>query len=215
MTRPRRALAILGSLTVALLLVSCGVEAGDAAQAPATRGGNGETSGTGGTGGTGGSSTTTSGSSPTTSAPTRSEDPSAPLTPEQQQLAETMATAYRNLGFTDEEATCLSEGIVASFDGASPDMTAMMDVVNQCDIPMDRLMEIQGGMGDGTPEGAFKESMAKGLEASGLSEEDATCIADGLVDEYGVDMEAMSDQSKVRPIADACGVDLSEIRPGG
>ena len=193
MTRSRRALATVASLGVALLLVSCGVEAGDAAT---------PTSG----------SSTTSGSTSGSTTPT---DPGADLTPEQQQLADTMAKAYKDLGFTDEEATCLSEGIAGTMDGSTPDMSGLMDVVNQCDIPIDRLMEIQGSMGDGSADSAFKESMATGLEASGLSEEDATCVADKLVDQYGMDIEALTDPQKVQPIAEDCGVDPSSIRPGG
>lgn len=189
MTRFRRALTTVASLGVALLLVSCGVEAGDAA-------------------------TPTSGGS-TQSGSTTPTDPGADLTPEQQQLADTMAKAYEDLGFTDEEATCLSEGIARTMDGSTPDMSGLMDVVNQCDIPIDRLMEIQGSMGDGSADSAFKESMATGLEASGLSEEDATCVADKLVDQYGMDIEALTDPQKVQPIAEDCGVDPSSIRPGG
>lgn len=193
MTRSRRALATVAALGVALLLVSCGVEAGDAATP--TSGGS-----------------TTSG---TTSGSTTPTDPGADLTPEQRQLADTMAKAYKDLGFTDEEATCLSEGIAGTMDGSTPDMSGLMDVVNQCDIPIDRLMEIQGSMGDGSADSAFKESMATGLEASGLSEEDATCVADKLVDQYGMDIEALTDPQKVQPIAEDCGVDPSSIRPGG
>jgi hypothetical protein len=197
MTRTRRALATLGSFGVALLLVSCGVDAGDAAQAPTKDGG-------------------TSSTSPTaTTAPKGSEEPSKELTPQQQQLADTMAQAYEDLGFTKDEAACLSEGMAGSIDGTEPDISAMMDVVNQCDIPMDRLMEIQGGMGDGTPDGAFRESLATGMEASGLSEKDAKCVADGLVDEYGMDMEAIVDPTNFGPIAEDCGVDPSSVRPGG
>ena len=106
MTRTRRALATLGCLGVVLLLASCGVDAGDAAQAPSSDGG---------------ASTTTA----PRGSEEPSEEPSKDLTPQQQQLADTMADAYRDLGFTDEEATCLSEGIAATLEGTTPDMTAM------------------------------------------------------------------------------------------
>lgn len=198
MFRTRRPLAILGSAAVALLLVSCGVDAGDSAA-------------------TGTSSSGSTSSDRTTTTTGKGSEPDKELTPLQQQMADSMAEAYKGLGFTDEEAACLSEGIAGSMEAGdqSPDITGMMDVINQCDIPMDRLMDIQGDMGDGTPEGALKESFAAGLKAQGMSEEDATCVADAFVDEYGVDPEAMMDPSKLGPIADQCGVDVTKIRPGG
>ncbi|MCU1369869.1 MAG: hypothetical protein JWO77_1063 [Ilumatobacteraceae bacterium] len=189
MLRTRRPLAILGSAAaaVALVLVSCGVEAGDSA------------------------ATTPSTATTATTAPAKD------LTPEQQQLADTMTEAYTGLGFTDEEATCLSQGIAGTLGpgAATPDLTAMMDVLNQCDIPMDRLMDIQGDMGDGTPEGAMRESLAAGFKANGMTQEEADCVAGAFIDEYGVDVNAMMDPDKMVPLADQCGVDVASIRPGG
>jgi len=190
MLRTRRPLTLLGSAAVALLLVSCGVKAGDGATTPA-------------------------GSDPTaTTAPSAPKD----LTPQQRQLADKMAEAYKGLGFTDKEATCLSEGLAGTIDpsaGTTPDVSGMMDILNQCDIPIDRLMDIQGNMGDGTPEGALKESLAAGFKANGMSQKDADCVASAFIDKYGVDVQAMSDPDKMLPLAEQCGVDLSKIRPGG
>ncbi len=70
-------------------------------------------------------------------------------------------------------------------------------------------------MGDGTTEGALKESLATGFKASGMTDEEANCVADGFIQEYGVDVEAMLDADKMGPIADACGVDPTKITPGG
>lgn len=193
MLRTRRPLAILGSAAVALLLVSCGVDAGEgAAQTPASTTAPKSESG-----------------SPTTTEPS----PSGELTPEQQELADTMAEAYRGLGFTDEEATCLSEGIAGTLSPGSdtPDITGMMDVLNECDIPMDRLMDIQGDMGDGTPEGALKESLMAGFTANGMTDEEAECVADAFIDEYGIDTQAMLDSEKMIPLAEGCGVDTSKL----
>ena len=190
MTRKRRALTTLGSVAIVLVLVSCGVEAGDAV-------------------GSNGSST--AGTDSTTTTVDRN------LTAEQQQMADTMSDAYRDLGFTDEESSCLAEGIAGSIDGggsATPDLSGMMDVINECDIPMDRLMEIQGGMGDGTTEGALKESLETGFKASGMTDEQASCVADGFISKYGVDVEAMLDAEKMGPIAEDCGVDPSKIKTG-
>ncbi len=188
MTRKRRALTALGSLAIALVLVGCGVEAGDAVSSDPSD---------------------TPGSS---SGTTVDRD----LTPQQQEMADTMADAYRGLGFTDDEATCVAEGLAGTVgpDGAMGDLSGMMDVINECDIPMDRLMDIQGGIGDGTPEGALKESLESGLKVSGLSDEEASCVADGFVSEYGVDVEAMIDPEKMGPIAEDCDVDPSKIATG-
>lgn len=187
MTRKRRALTTLGSVAIALVLVSCGVEAGDAASPTASFKGD---------------STVT----------TIDRD----LTTEQQQMADAMADAYRGLGFTDKESTCLAEGLAGSIGGvgSTPDVSAMMDIVNECDIPIDRLMEIQGGMGDGTPEGALKESLQAGFKVSGMTDEEASCVADAFIEKYGVDVEAMTDADKMASIAKDCGVDPSKIRTG-
>lgn len=190
MRLPRRARALLAPFGVALLLASCGVDAGDAAPAPSTGG----------------------------AGPTTSID--RDLTPEQQALADQMADAYESLGFTEEEATCLSEGLAGSVDPSggfggdvtSPDATAMMDILNQCDIAMDRLMDIQGGMGDGSLEGTMQESLAAGLQAGGLSEDEANCVAEGFIEEFGSDYEgAMDDPDAFGPIFEDCGVDPSAV----
>jgi hypothetical protein len=183
MVRTRRSLAILGSAAVALILVSCGVDAGEGA------------------------------ATSTTAASSASPD----LTPQQQELADRMHEAYTGLGFSDEEATCLSEHIAGSIDPgtSTPDITAMMDVINDCDIAMDRLMDIQGNMGDGTAEGALKESLAAGFKTNGMTDEQATCVADAFVDEYGIDVESMTDPDKMLPLAEQCDVDVTDIRPGG
>jgi hypothetical protein len=205
MLRTRRSLAIAGSAAVALLLISCGVDAGDTATpTPTTAAGSSSSSG--------------SAASTTTEARSSTTEPSKDLTAEQQQLADKMASAYEDLGFTEKEATCLSDGLVGQIDptgSATPDISAMMDIINQCDISMDRLMDIQGNMGDGTAEGAMKESLARGFKVAGMTEAQADCVAGAFVDEYGMDVEAMTDSSKMRPLAEQCGVDVDKIRPGG
>ncbi len=189
MTRKRHALTTLGSMAIAVVLVSCGVDAGDAASPSGT-------------------------TPPVSGSPRTTVDTN--LTPEQQQMADTMAGAYRDLGFTDEESSCLGEGLAGSLGvgEATPDISRMMDVINGCDIPMDRLMEIQGGMGDGTTDGAMKESLKTGFKASGMTDEEASCVADAFIEKYGLDAAAMMDADKLASIAEGCDVDPSKIKVG-
>lgn len=173
-------IALLGAVTVA----GCGVEAGDRAA------GSGEI-------------TTTTARSDTTT--------TAPLTAEQQRIVDRMAETYRKLGLDDEQARCLAGamGGLLGDSGATPDQGSLMDAVNQCDIPMSKLAEIGRGT-DGTLEGGFKRGFVLSLEQSGLTEKQATCVADGYIKAYGTDVSAATDTSKMSPLFEACGA-----TPGG
>lgn len=185
MTPLRRTAAIAASLLLALALASCGVDAGDAA------------AGTG------------SGGQTATTAPD--------LTPQQEQMVDTISKTYQDLGFTEKEADCLAKGMAGAM-GDPNDPAAMgdvMDVINQCDIPVSRFSEIQGNMGVGNTEDAMKKSMMTGLENIGMTEKEADCVAGKFLDTYGADLESMQDPAKLQPLLEDCGVDPSGLHLGG
>lgn len=179
----RRLLATITFATLALAAAGCGVDPGDAA-------------------------TDTGSGTATTS-------PSTDLTPQQQQMVDTISKTYQDLGFTEEEADCLAEGMA----GAMGDPTApaevgdIMDVINQCDIPMSRFSEIQGNMG-GSTDDAMKESMKAGFENIGMTEEQADCVAGEFLDTYGADIASMQDPEKLQPLLEDCDVDPTDLRFG-
>lgn len=190
MLRLRPILAPL-ALAVALVVAGCGVEAGDRAASA----GAGTTTTTAGSAGSasGGKSTTTT----------------QPFTPQQQQMADRMAQTYRQLGLDSDQASCLADAMVGIMDGGttSLDPNAMMDAVNQCDIPMSKLSELGQGT-DGTLEGGFKRGFALSLKQQGLTQKQADCVADAYVKEYGTDIGPARDASKVQPLLEGCGVKM-------
>lgn len=123
-----------------------------------------------------------------------------------------MVDAYEAMGFTEEEATCLAEQIDSQGGNFDPgDATGMMDIINQCDISLSRMMDLTEQLGNGDPEVAMRESLAAGFMAGGLSEEDADCVAGAFVDQFGVDASAAADPSALMGLFEACGVDPSSF----
>ncbi|MEZ5137715.1 MAG: hypothetical protein R2702_01185 [Acidimicrobiales bacterium] len=197
---PRLALGLLiGAL--ALGGTACGVEVGDQGQGLQVT-----------------DATTTSApgpeGAPSTDAP--SEDPGSTddgsiQVPEGQR--DQLVAVYTEMGFTEDEATCLADRIVGA-DSLDPgDATAMMDLINQCDISMSRLMELGGGIAgeDGDPGDAMRNSLAAGFRASGLTDDQADCVADAFVDEFGADASAAGDPSAMAGLFEDCGVDPADL----
>jgi hypothetical protein len=198
MVRSPRTLALL----VALLLgvAACGVEGGDEAADRST------------------GSTTATTAAPDEPTDTEPEAPDAPEAPDDDEpttvpsdVVDQLTDTYVELGLTEEEASCLANALADDIDEIDPsDPAALMDVINQCDIPMSRLMELGGGM-SGDPEEAFETSMAAGLRSSGLSDDEADCVAAAYVDEFGMDPSGSSDPEALLPMFRSCGVDPSSL----
>lgn len=182
----RRAVTAAASLVLAaIVFTGCGVDAGD--QATSDR----------------------SGSSPTTTAP--SED----LTPMEEAAVERAKDLYVEMGMDPDDAECLARGLVdaGATDGTIDlsDAGAMMDIVNQCDIDMGDLNSFSSDNGITSLEDGMEFGMRSSLEASGLTEEEAACVASAYVDEFGTDVSAMQDPAKLRPLLEGCDVDPSSF----
>lgn len=125
-----------------------------------------------------------------------------------EEAVDSMVDVYTDLGLDEDQARCLAEGLVdamgeESFDIA--DQTATMDLINECDISMSELLEL-GGQTDGTLEGGFVLGLKTSLENQGLSEDEAQCVAEAYLDEYGTDPTAGQDPAALAPLFEACGV---------
>jgi hypothetical protein len=174
--------ALLAALAAALLLASCGVSEGD------------------------GAGSVRPNDDETTTAPPTSDDGERSA-PEEEAL-QSMVDVYTDLGLREDQARCMAEGLFdamgeGSFDIA--DQTATMDLINECDITMSELLEL-GGQTDGTLEGGFVLGLKTSLENQGLSEDEATCVAEAYLDEYGPDPSAGQDPSVLAPLFEDCGV---------
>lgn len=184
MAAPLRTL--LAATIAVVLLAACGVSDGDDAASVAP------------------SDTSTSAPASTTEDPAAEEEPSA----FDEEAVESMVDVYTELGLSEEQARCMAEGLVdamgeESFDIA--DQTATMDLINECDISMSELLEL-GGQTDGTLEGGFVLGLKTSLENQGLTEEEAQCVAEAYLDEYGPDPSVGQDPAALAPLFEACGV---------
>lgn len=149
-----------------------------------------------------------------TSDTTTTDDTSSDLTPEQQKMANQLASVYEKLGLDADKAACLGRELAPRFEqGDITDMSdsgPIMEAVNACDISMAELAEI-GLAGDGTPEGSFKVGLETAFEEAGMTAEQASCVADGYVEKYGTDAGAASDPQKMIALFQSCGVDPSTL----
>ncbi|MFN8017834.1 MAG: hypothetical protein U0P45_06895 [Acidimicrobiales bacterium] len=193
--------------TVALLAfgtAACGVDAGDAAADLTTT--STTVADSGATGGLTAPSTTEGEGDTTTTAPSKQR------TPEDQAVVDQMAKAYEELGLSTKESECLASGVFDMIDGGgdTTDAGAIMDIVNECDIPMSKLSQIGSGT-DGTFEGGFKRGIVISLKQAGLSEEQATCVADAYVEKFGTDLTASRNANQMRPLLRGCGVTANTV----
>lgn len=144
-----------------------------------------------------------------TSATTAPED--QPLGPDQDQARQPLVDTYVELGLSEKEAGCLADAMLSMMDETGNfDTARIMDAVNQCDIPMSRLGEIGANAG-----GSLEDGMKFGLETSlrnqGLSDTDASCVADAYVAEFGTDPSGVQDPSTLNGLFETCNVDPSTL----
>lgn len=194
MTRTRRSLAILATATIALILSSCGVDEGDLATDA-------------GTSDPGTVSSTTAADGTTEPDEPDEPAPDQEFSEQEQAAIDITVKTYMDLGMSEEDATCLAEGILGS--GQGFDNGDIMDVVNDCDISMETLADL--GSGAGSMEDGMKLGLSTSLQNAGLSEEDADCVADAYISEYGTDISAAQDPDKLAPLLDTCGVDPADL----
>lgn len=176
---------------VALVVAACGVDSGDQATETTAK------------------ATTTAAESSTTEPD--STKPS--LSDADQEMVDIVVDTYVELGFTEEEATCLAEGLVGTMSDPTDttDMNGIMDVVNDCDIDPARLGEIGEGLGGGSMEDGMKAGMEASFRNMGLTDDEASCLADAYIDEYGTDVGPAQDSDKLLPLLDACGLQPSDL----
>ena len=182
MHRARRLVATTTMVALTLIGAGCGVEAGHQA--------------------------TTTTTITTTTAPKKTRGPGAQATIDQ------LTTTYRNLGFSGKDSKCLAEGLYDQFgSGANPmDQSALMDVVNQCNVDTSKILKTLGG---GSPEDVMRRSLIVGFKSTGMTEKQASCMADAFVEQFGTDMSAATDAGKLQGLMQKCDVDPSKLRPGG
>lgn len=191
----RRSLATIALLIAfAGLAAGCGVDAGDSAS-PSTTGSSGS-----------------SGTSATTAPDgTDTED----LSPMEQEALDRVKDLYVDMGMDPDDADCLARGLIAggategTFDPS--DTGAVMDIINECDISIGELNDLGSDSGITSMEDGLKFGLESSLEASGLTEEEAACVASDFVDQYGSDMTVMQDQEKVSALLEGCDVDPSKL----
>lgn len=171
-------------LLAAFLFTGCGVSAGEQA---ATNGSSGKT-------------TTT--------------EPDDDLSPTEQAMADRAKDLYIELGMDPDDADCLARGLIAAGAGEGEvdptDTGAMMDIVNECDIDMSEIANLGSENGLDSMEDGLKFGLESSLEQSGLTKEEAECVADAFVDQYGSDVSVMQDQDKVTALMEGCDVDPSK-----
>ena len=193
MVRSPRLLLLAALLPLAA--VACGVEAGEQGSALVVSEDDATTSVPGPEG-----------------APTTTEDDGSTVTVTDAER-DVLVDTYTELGFTDEEANCLADQIADAEELDPSDAAAMMDLINQCDISMSRLMELTSNLGgeDGDLEETMRNSLAAGFRASGMTDEQADCAAAAYVEEFGTDPSSSSDPSAMLDVFEACDIDPSTL----
>ena len=93
-------------------------------------------------------------------------------------------------------------------DAAEFDMTAVMDLINECDIPLSRMMEIGEGSGATSFEDGARIGMIASLESQGLDTERAECVADAYLEEVGgaTPEELQLDYDRIADFFEQCDV---------
>lgn len=64
---------------------------------------------------------------------------------------------------------------------------------------------------EGFDEDTFRDSLAMGFESAGLTEEQANCVADGYIEEFGTDAGSATDYTAMLDLFTACDVDLMDL----
>jgi hypothetical protein len=188
----RRALVPIAFAALALIAAGCGVEAGDEASSS----GGGKSSG--------------GGTASTTVPSTDQED----LSPQEQQARDSMVDTYQSMGLEEQDAECLADGMMGIIGEGSSATEApdVMDIINECDISMDTLSKLgQDAGGDGTLEDGMRYGLESSFKNQGLSEEQASCLADAFIEEFGTDSTAMNDIEQLRPLMEGCDVSITDF----
>lgn len=134
------------------------------------------------------------------------------LDPLQEQTRQLLEDTYRDLGFTPEESACLADALSGTIvPGEAPDATASMDALNECGLDAERLLEFSEELGGTSMEDGMKAGIEASLGNLGLTDEQAACVADSFIDEFGTDTGSMGDPSQFEQFFEQCGVTL----PGG
>ena len=191
-TARRAATATACLLLAALVFTGCGVDAGDQTTS----------------GSTGSSSSSGSSDSSTTA-------PSKDLSPIEEEAVDRAKDLYVDMGMDPDDAECLARGLVdaGAVEGTvdPSDTSAMMDIVNQCDIDMGDLSSLGSENGISSMEDGVKFGLESSLKAAGLTDVQAECVAAAFVDEFGTDMSAMQDMDQITPLLEGCDVDPSTL----
>lgn len=188
-----RTLTISGLAAAALLLGACGVEGGDASPAattaPATDG-------------------------PSSDRSTTTTAPDAPLSPREQQARDTLVETYTDMGFKPDEAECMADALTETLtEGEALDPNDAMSLFNDCDIPASRMGEVMDELGGGSLSDTMRNALVTSLTNGGLSKEQATCVADAYIDEYGTDATSIQDPKVIEELFTTCKVDKGSL-PG-
>jgi len=194
-------------LAAALLLGACGVTARSDGGAAAPARPTGPTTTTSGPARP--TTTTTTDGSPQESSTTVPRG----LSPQQRTAVSQMVSAYEDLGLAPDDAQCLAEGIAKGY--GSIDQAKLLDLIGSCGISYRDLAKVAGSLGATTPSDGISKGMEAALERQGLTKAQAACVGEAFVKEYGTDLAAMQDASKLLPIFDDCDVSPSDLRPGG
>lgn len=112
---------------------------------------------------------------------------------------------YLDQGLDEDDAGCLADAVVAAAeDPASADPSALFD---DCGIDPEQLGD------EGSAEDGFRSTFVPQMMDLGYSEEQATCIADGILDLYGLDVSQLDPEVVAGVISD-CGGDPSLLDAG-
>ena len=134
--------------------------------------------------------------------------------PGEQEAINQMTKTYKDLGFSDKDSKCLADGMYGLLGGGANamDTSALMDVVNQCNIDTSEIMKHLGG---GSMPDIMRRSLVAGFKNSGMTDKQAGCLADAFIDEFGTDLSAATDAGKMQDLMAKCDIDPSTLRPGG
>lgn len=194
-----RLLVVLAAL-VTLALASCGVAPGAAAPD-----------------GPEGSTATTRPAGDDDTATSTTTDGRPERSAQEEVAIGTVAGYYEELGLDPEDARCLADSL---FDlqgsGTVPsDPSELMELFTTCGISLEDLTALNEELTEGGAD-PLTGAITKALGSLGLDDEQAACVADRYAEEYGpTDLSAMADQSVLAGFLEDCGIDPSEIQPGG
>lgn len=125
----------------------------------------------------------------------------------EQEMVDGVAQTYEDLGLPPEGARCLADAIVdAQTSGEVVDQLDAMGYFTDCGLAMEDILAMAETLGD-SPEDALRTSMITGMVNAGMGDEDAACVADTYLEEYGAtDMTSFQDLAVQVELYQACDV---------